>query len=74
MFSLIVPNVNIKKFGEKNKTNWASAADKNILIQKGELHCGIMTKGTIGNSSGGLIHTIWKEHGPDACRDFLSNT
>mmetsp|Transcript_19470 Transcript_19470/g.18592 ORF Transcript_19470/g.18592 Transcript_19470/m.18592 type:complete len:159 (-) Transcript_19470:3436-3912(-) len=35
LFSLIVPNVNIKKFTEKVKTNWASSGDKNILIQKG---------------------------------------
>lgn len=65
------------KVGDKNKdgsTKWESGGDKNILIQKGELHCGILTKGTIGNSSGGLIHIIWKEYGPDACRDFLSNT
>jgi len=33
-----------------------------------------MTKGTIGNSAGGLIHTIWKEHGPETCKEFLSNT
>jgi DNA-directed RNA polymerase II subunit RPB1 len=74
---LIIPNVNLLKVGDKNKdgsTKWESGGDKNILIQKGELHCGILTKGTIGNSSGGLIHIIWKEYGPDACRDFLSNT
>lgn len=78
LFSLIIPNVNILKVGDKSKadnsTVWHSAGDKNILIQKGELHCGILTKGTIGNSSGGLIHIIWKEYGPDICRDFLSNT
>ena len=73
IFSLIIPDINLNKFGEKDKANWASAADKNILIQKGVLHCGIMTSGTIGKSAGGMIHLIWKEHGPDACRDFLSN-
>ncbi len=53
---------------------WDSPSDKNIMIQKGELICGNLTKGTIGSSSGGMIHVIWKEKGPYYCRDFLSNT
>lgn len=53
---------------------WDSAGDKNILIKKGELICGNLTKGTIGSSAGGMIHVIWKEKGPYVCRDFLSNT
>ena len=32
LFSLIIPNVNINKYGEKIKENWASSSDKNILI------------------------------------------
>jgi DNA-directed RNA polymerase II subunit RPB1 len=32
-----------------------------------------MTKGAIGASPGGLIHIIWKEHGPYPCRDFVSD-
>ena len=32
-----------------------------------------MTKGTVGPAPGGIIHLIWKEHGPYPCRDFLSN-
>lgn len=32
IFSLIIPDINLNKFGEKDKANWASAADKNILI------------------------------------------
>jgi DNA-directed RNA polymerase II subunit RPB1 len=35
---------------------------------------GNITKSVIGNSSGGMIHIIWKEKGPYPCRDFLSNT
>ena len=40
----------------------------NILIRKGELLCGNMTKSTIGSSAGGMIHIIWKEKGPYCCR------
>ena len=71
-----MPDINLMRLNDKKKDgseNWASASDKNILISKGTLHCGIMTGGTIGKSAGGIIHLIWKEHGPYPCRDFLSN-
>ena len=63
------------RFNEDRKTrNWASPKDKNILIQNGELICGQMTKGQVGNTGGGIVHIIWKEQGPDGVRDFLSHT
>ncbi len=74
IFSLIIPNINLMKKNEKKGLIWDSPGDNNILIQKGELICGNLTKGTIGASSGGMIHVIWKEWGPYCCRDFLSNT
>ena len=74
IFSLIIPNINLMRYNEKTPDKWASAGDKNILIQKGELLCGNLTKSVIGNSGGGMIHLTWKEKGPYACRDFLSNT
>ena len=70
IFSLIIPDINFEKNGDKGVL---SNADKNILIRKGELIMGNLTKGAIGNSSGGMIHIIWKEKGPYGCRDFLSN-
>ena len=74
IFSLIIPNVNLARQGEKKGLVWDSAGDNNILIKQGELICGNLTKGTIGSSAGGMIHVIWKEKGPYVCRDFLSNT
>ena len=74
IFSLIFPNINLMRYGEKEADKWASPGDANILIQKGELICGNLTKSTIGNSSGGIIHIIWKEYGPYPTRDFMSNT
>src|SRR3569833_22405 len=61
IFSIVIPDVNLQKYGDKD-FGWTSLQDKNVLIQRGELMCGVMTKGTVGNSSGGLIHIIWKEH------------
>jgi len=50
-----------------------SVQDKNVLISRGELMCGVLHKGNVGSSSGGLIHLIWKEYGPEATRNFMSN-
>jgi DNA-directed RNA polymerase II subunit RPB1 len=71
IFSLIIPKINMEKMGGKT---WCCPGDKNILIKEGELLCGNLTKGTIGSSSGGMIHIIWKEKGPYPTRDFMSNT
>ena len=35
--------------------------------------CGFLKKGNVGNAPGGLIHIVWKDIGPMACRDILSN-
>ena len=86
IFSLIIPQINlirgcnardVKKDPPTTVApleNWACIKDSNILIQQGELLCGNLTKSTIGSSSGGMIHIIWKEKGPYPCKDFLSNT
>jgi DNA-directed RNA polymerase II subunit RPB1 len=72
IFSLIIPKISLERTG--NKETWACPNDKNILIKNGELLCGNLTKSTIGSSSGGIIHIIWKEKGPYPTRDFMSNT
>jgi len=80
IFSLIIPKINLENNGKgfkgwnHNTNDEVKKRDNAILIKNGELLCGILTKGTIGSSSGGMIHIIWKEKGPYACRDFLSNT
>jgi DNA-directed RNA polymerase II subunit RPB1 len=57
---------------DRTTRNWASSRDKNILIQNGELLCGQVTKAQVGNTGGGLVHIIWKEHGAEGVRTFLS--
>lgn len=79
IFSLIIPKINLENLpknfkGWNNVNDEAKKRDNVILIKNSELLCGNLTKGTIGSSSGGMIHIIWKEKGPYACRDFLSNT
>lgn len=49
-------------------------ADTEVVIQHGELLSGILCKKTLGTSSGGLVHKLWTELGPDAACDFISYT
>ena len=34
---------------------------------------GIIAKSIVGAAAGGLIHIVWKDLGPQACADVLSN-
>ncbi len=69
IFSLIIPKINMEK-----GSNSIDVKDDSILIKNGELLTGILTKGTIGSSSGGMIHIIWKEKGPFETKEFMSKT
>ena len=46
--------------------------DSMVQIDNGELIQGIVCKRTVGNTSGGLIHCIWNEYGPQTTMYFLS--
>ena len=73
VFSLLLPRIQYMRYNEDRKTrNWASSTDKNIRIVNGEILCGQMTKGQVGNTGGGLVHIIWKEFGSESCKAFLS--
>jgi DNA-directed RNA polymerase II subunit RPB1 len=34
----------------------------------------MLDKGTVGNTAGGVIHTIWLDEGPEAAARFLSQS
>ncbi|KAI8905393.1 hypothetical protein DFJ77DRAFT_484485 [Powellomyces hirtus] len=50
-----------------------SSGDIRVIIKAGVHLAGIISKRTIGTSSGGLIYVIFNDHGPSAGRDFLDN-
>ena len=75
ILSLVIPECNLSKpASKKGKADWCSNSDASVLIKKGELLCGVMSKDIVGAKSGGLIHIIWRDRGFDSCRDFFSNT
>ncbi|CDW74169.1 dna-directed rna polymerase ii subunit rpb1-like [Stylonychia lemnae] len=77
MLSLIIPCVNLVRYsdspGKNGERNWCPTFENIVLIQKGNLITGCLNKSTAGSSSQGLIHIIWRECGPQAAKEFLSN-
>jgi len=79
IFSMILSNVNVVRYAnghpddsEKAPPNsFISPSDTKVVIEQGELLCGIVDKRTVGNSQGSLIHVIMMEHGHEATRNFL---
>lgn len=69
LLSLVIPDVNFKKDDDK----LGKSMDKCVLVKKGELHCGQIMKGHVGNQPSGLVHIVWKDLGPEPCKLFLSN-
>eukprot|EP00446_Apocalathium_sp_SHHI-4_P036444 CAMPEP_0177312394 /NCGR_PEP_ID=MMETSP0368-20130122/10862_1 /TAXON_ID=447022 ORGANISM="Scrippsiella hangoei-like, Strain SHHI-4" /NCGR_SAMPLE_ID=MMETSP0368 /ASSEMBLY_ACC=CAM_ASM_000363 /LENGTH=1657 /DNA_ID=CAMNT_0018771443 /DNA_START=18 /DNA_END=4992 /DNA_ORIENTATION=+ len=71
IFSKLLPTnldlVRDSAIASKNKKDDMnfSASDCRVVIQNGELLCGIVCKKTIGANSGGLLHLIWLDNGPD---------
>eukprot|EP00027_Filamoeba_sp_ATCC50430_P000934 CAMPEP_0168554826 /NCGR_PEP_ID=MMETSP0413-20121227/7995_1 /TAXON_ID=136452 /ORGANISM="Filamoeba nolandi, Strain NC-AS-23-1" /LENGTH=1668 /DNA_ID=CAMNT_0008585609 /DNA_START=242 /DNA_END=5249 /DNA_ORIENTATION=- len=82
IFSMILPNVNLVRFAngypdDDEKSGPAaiiSPTDTKVVIEQGELICGIVDKKTVGNSQGSLIHIIWNEHGHEVARNFFDQT
>ena len=69
ILSLVIPQtINLQKGGDIKNPK-----DDTVIIQKGEVLSGIIAKSIVGAAAGGLIHIVWKDLGPMACADVLSN-
>lgn len=77
IISMFLPKIHLvgyhSKHPENEKTD-ISPGDTKVYIFDGELVSGIICKRTIGTSSGGILHIIFNDCGPDQARDFLDNT
>lgn len=71
---MILPNVNLERkcnvFGDPSNTEEILFRKdgkvtflSKIIIEKGELLTGMLDKGTVGNTAGGVVHTIWLDAG-----------
>jgi len=73
------PEINLERTSSSHDTKFPydtpiNAMDTRVLIQKGQLLMGGLCKKNVGNAAGGLVHIIWSDFGPDACRRFLSTS
>lgn len=77
LMSLILPpRINLNATHSTHPDNEhgdCSPGDTKVLIEDGQLLAGILCKRTVGSAAGGLIHTIFMEHGPLVCRDFFND-
>ena len=75
MLSMIIPEgtnlIGFHSAHPDNEDTDISPGDTKVIIQDGEVICGIICKKTVGTSQNSLIHVIWKEHGPTKTRDFF---
>ncbi|KAK9451487.1 DNA-directed RNA polymerase II subunit RPB1 [Limtongia smithiae] len=70
MLSMVIPKgINLQRFDDKNTLS--SPKDNGMMIENGEIMYGVVDKKTVGATSGGLIHTIMREKGAYASRDFI---
>lgn len=60
VISLVLP----QSLNFQNSDKYTSKDDSTIVIEQGELICGILQKKTVGNADGGIVHIVWKDLGP----------
>lgn len=70
LFSMIIPRINLARTKTKGKT--ICHKDSNVLIEKGELLEGVMTKQILGPTGNSIAHIVSKEFGPHQAANFLS--
>jgi len=68
LFSLLLPSVDL--FPASKIT--ADADDKEVVIQAGQLLCGVICKKAVGTSSGGLVHIICRDEGVSSITRFFN--
>ena len=70
IFSLTIPK---GIFMQKFDGSLLAPKDTGMLIINGDVIFGVVNKGTVGTSSGGLIHTCMREKGPSTCAQMIGS-
>ncbi|CDS13468.1 Putative DNA-directed RNA polymerase(Fragment) [Lichtheimia ramosa] len=78
ILAMVIPKgINCQTFHSTHpdrEHTYISPGDTRVIVENGELICGIVCKKTVGTASGGLVHTIVNEQGPEAAKNFLTGT
>jgi DNA-directed RNA polymerase II subunit RPB1 len=77
LFSLIFPKLRVSRqvndAVEHNYNKFLEDGEGYVQVSCGELLCGALCKKMLGTSSGGLIHVIYNDFGPDEAVNFISD-
>ncbi|CAR28521.1 ZYRO0F05918p [Zygosaccharomyces rouxii] len=72
LLSVAIPKgIHLQRFDEG--TTLLSPKDNGMLVIDGQIIFGVVDKKTVGSSSGGLIHVVTREKGPQVCATLFSN-
>lgn len=69
--SMIIPKI-VNLYSPNDTREDAPLKDDGLLVHEGELMFGLLAKKHVGASSGGIIHIIFNEQGPDAAMAFFN--
>lgn len=71
ILSMAIPaGINIVRKSDPASPN--PVDDSGMLIENGEVLYGVVAKAIVGAQQGGLIHVVFREKGPEACRALFS--
>jgi DNA-directed RNA polymerase II subunit RPB1 len=71
LVSMCIPKgINVVAGASPNATT-CNVKDDGVNIENGEILYGVINKKVVGAVAGGLIHIIFRERGPEICRDFF---
>eukprot|EP00004_Rigifila_ramosa_P010589 TRINITY_DN224_c0_g1_i4.p1 TRINITY_DN224_c0_g1~~TRINITY_DN224_c0_g1_i4.p1 ORF type:complete len:1755 (+),score=386.55 TRINITY_DN224_c0_g1_i4:589-5265(+) len=73
IFSMILPSINLDVH-QGSDAKYFSATDLHLYIENGEILSGMLSKKTIGATEGGIIHTVFMEHGPEVTKLLFNQT
>jgi DNA-directed RNA polymerase II subunit RPB1 len=74
VYSLIIPPINVTKMVRDTDEFDPMDQDEGcVIIRHGELLCGSLCKGTVGRSSGGIVHVTCNDIDNEHARRFLSD-
>ena len=74
VYSMIIPHINLNKLvRDTDVFDPMDPGEGCVIIRRGELLCGSLCKGTIGRSSGGIVHVICNDLDNEHAHRFLSD-
>ncbi|KND98858.2 dna-directed rna polymerase ii largest subunit [Candidozyma auris] len=72
LLSMAIPKgIHMQRF--EDGRDFLSPEDKGILVVDGQIIFGVVDKKTVGATAGGLIHTVFREKGPQVCAQLFSS-